>query len=253
MRLSKANLILALFTLLSYSKANQTTEFNCNYDANPTADFKVGTVTKGKEVLMCVHMLNYKVKMAFKLEVDVHTIVTGKHIYDLTSTGAVDFVVQFNGSEQFSQQIPYFRKEQSTVYPIHSMLIKTEAGVIKTVELEDISEGCASSNEVAEIQNFGYSFGSENKIPICKREVCQNNDDGLCDLKIFVSWIGTDASGNTMISNSERIVNFKKYNLPAMYTSISELNNNLGDTTKDKLDYSKIPSDVQARLSAIQS
>lgn len=59
-----AKYILATAILLSPAFANQTTEFNCNYDANPTADFKVGTVTKGREVLVCVHMLNYKVKLS---------------------------------------------------------------------------------------------------------------------------------------------------------------------------------------------
>ena len=226
-------------------------EFNCNMDSNPSADFKTTTVEKGSETLLCIHFLPYYIKMAFKLDVDTYTVLTGKHVYDVLTKKDVDIVVQLTGSEQFSQQIPYFRKADTLVFPIISILIYTENGIITKIELEDLKDACPENNIVPEVLALNLSFTQENKIPLCTQELCQDNTNGTCDIKVFVSWIGTDAKGNTMISNSERILNFAKYNLPAMYQSIKDMDNKTGNENKDTLNYNDIPEDVKARLEEI--
>jgi len=44
-----------------------------------------------------------------------------------------------------------------------------------------------------------------------------DNETGKCDLKIFVTWLGTDKNGLSLTSSSERLLNFEKYNLKDMY------------------------------------
>ena len=249
-RNSKKNILIVLIVLLNTYKITSF-EFNCNLDSNPSADFKSTKVQKGKETLLCIHFLPFYIKLAFKINVDEHTVVTGKSSYDIVSKKDVDIVVQLTGSEQFSQQIPYFRKEDTKVFPIISILIHTDEGLITKIELEDLKDGCPDNNIVQEVLDLNLSFTSVNEIPLCYSELCQNNDDGPCDIKVFVSWVGTDINGNTMISNSERILNFAKYNLPAMYESITKMDNNTGDDAKDNFNYNDIPEDVRSRLEEI--
>lgn len=51
-----------------------------------------------------------------------------------------------------------------------------------------------------------------------------DNDTGKCDLKIFVSWIGTDKGGTSLISASGKLSNFSNYNFSSMYSSIMDTN-----------------------------
>ena len=51
-----------------------------------------------------------------------------------------------------------------------------------------------------------------------------DNDTGKCDLKLFVSWIGTDKDGVSLISASGKLSNFANYNLSSMYDSIMSVN-----------------------------
>ena len=248
--------ILQTILLIAISSGNvlsqATINFNCNKDANPAADFKVGTVEKGAEVLVCVHMLPVLVKMSFYVEVDKYTLVTGRAIFDVMQSKDTDLVIQFNGSEQFSDQIPYNRKVTSKVYPVIALLVTTDMGVIKKIEMEDITAGCPDKKEKPDVLPLtSYIFYKELQHEICSKERCQDNKDGFCDFKIFIAWTGTDSKGNTMISTSERILNFSAYNLPAMYSSIELIDNNMGDPALDELSYNAIPEAVRTTLEDI--
>ena len=241
-----------LLSLLSYSSQTSVVTFNCNKDSNPAADFKVSTVEKGAQVLVCVHFLPVLVKMSFYVEVDKYTLITGKRIFDVLQTKDTDIVVQFTGSEQFSDQLPYNRKVTSKVYPIIALLVTTDMGVIKTIKMEDITAGCPDNKEKPDVLPLtDYIFYKELGSEICGMERCQDTKDGFCDFKIFIAWTGTDSKGNTMISTAERILNFEKYNLPAMYSSITIMDNNVGDASKDELDYNAIPETVRKTLEDI--
>ena len=243
-------LLLLLLPLLVSSET--VINFNCNKDSNPAADFKVGTVEKGAQVLMCIHFLPVLVKMSFYIEVDKYTLVTGKSIFDIMASKDTDMVLQFTGSEQFSDQLPYNRKITSMVYPIYAILVTTDMGVIKSIQMEDISAGCPDTKEKPDVLPLtDYIFYKELTSDICSKERCQDNKDGFCDPKFFIAWTGTDSKGETMISTGERILNFEKYNLPAMYSSIKLIDNNVGDATKDELSYNAIPEAVRTVMEDI--
>lgn len=76
------------------------------------------------------------------------------------------------------------------------------------------------------------------------------NATGMCDPKIFISWIGTDRSGNTLISASNKITNFKNYNMAGMFNSILEVNTNNNATPDDivRYDSAQIDTDVAKRI-----
>lgn len=71
----------------------------------------------------------------------------------------------------------------------------------------------------------------------------------MCDLKIFLSWIGTDKSGNSLISSSEKLTNFNNYNLPSMYESILKANTDpMVDDKAIKYDPGVINEDAKNRI-----
>lgn len=230
-------------------------EFNCDLPSNRDTELNESPVQKGTTELICLHFLPYYVKFSFKIEVDAFSVVSGKHVYEAfldenLDRRDIDIVVQLSGSTQYSQQIPYLRNEDKMVFPIISILIHTDNGVITKIELEDIKDACVENNIVPDILDMKLSISSDNKIPLCSQKFCKENENenGLCDIKVFVSWMGNDVKGNTMISHSSRINNFAKYNMSSMYNSILEMDNNMQKDASNNFNFEDIAEDVRTRL-----
>ncbi len=70
-------------------------------------------------------------------------------------------------------------------------------------------------------------FKNKNAEPfsLCPVDYCTSNEKGECDIKLFVSWQGTDSTGKNLISSGERFMNFENYNLVGMYDSIKLISN----------------------------
>ena len=229
-------------------------EFNCDMDSNQVSDkLKDPLVTKGFETLICIHFLPYFIKLSFKNTVDKFTVLTGKHVYNVLKKKDLDILIQVSGYKGFSQQIPYYREDDAAIFPIISIKIHTDYGRITNIELEDIKGICPDNNLVPEILPLNLTIGAENKIPLCSQDACKEdeNGDGKCDVKVFVSWVGTDSKGNTMISNAFSLLNFTKDNLKAVYKSVQNMDNNTGIEAKDNLNYQDIPEDVRKWLEDI--
>jgi len=108
------------------------------------------------------------------------------------------------------------------VYPVFSVIIVLNNGNLTQFILEDMTEACTGNATKEPILNFGYNVTAQNNYSYCPVPFCNitTNSDGLCDAKIFVSWMGTDNSGTSLISSSQRFMNFKNYNLAGMWQSI---------------------------------
>jgi hypothetical protein len=184
-------------------------------------------------------------------------MVTGKHLFDLFQDEVfdvddIDTVLQISGSQEFSQQIPYVRNTDRLVFPIISVMIFTEEGKITNIEVEDLKDACPENNIVPEVLPMGLSITNENKLPFCGIDFCEegenSNEMGLCDLKIFVTWSGTDSKGNLMVSSSNGLKMFAKSNLEDMYEIVKHMNNNMSKDHDNIYDFEKIPEDVRNRL-----
>ena len=184
-----------LLGLLLFVIPSSSTEFKCELETS--SSITIGSkIEKGSNSLLCVHFLPYNIKMSFNMQVDDYAMVSGKHIFDVISDGSlgskdVDIVLQLSGSSLFSQQIPFYRIAEKRVFSIVSILIHVKEGEISKIELEDLKDACPKDNTVPTVLPLEYSFTTENKVSLCGQDACTDNANGLCDLKVFVSWIGT--------------------------------------------------------------
>jgi hypothetical protein len=252
---TKTNILAYLVLGLCLISSSFSAEFNCNFNSAGDSDFNEHLVTKGTEELLCIHFLPYYVKFSFRVGVDSFAAVSGKHLYDLFQDEVfdvddIDIVLQISGSSEISQQIPYIRNMDKLTFPLISIMIHTDEGKITHIEVEDLKEACPENNIVPEVLPMGLSITSANKIPFCGQEFCEEdeNESGLCDLKVFVTWEGTDKKGNLMVSSSNRLKQFARNNLKAMYGTVKHMSNNFTKETDNIYDYEKIPEDVRNRL-----
>lgn len=237
-----------IFVLLSISQIFCDASFTCN---TPTS----GALTQdpilaqGDTTILCVHFIPFKVKIGFQVEVDKFAVLTIRHIFHVMASKDTDLAIQLANSENLSNQIPYVRTSATQVYPVINLLITLDKGKISSIALEDFSSACAEP-VIPEIINQGNSFASENTVKNCPVAFCQGaeSDTGKCDFKIFLSWTGSDKDDNGLISSSERLSNFKNYNLEGIFNSILEIDSNTVAGTVDPYSYSSISADVQERL-----
>lgn len=113
------------------------------------------------------------------------------------------------------------RQAKQVIYPVVSLIIVMNNGNVTNYTLEDMTEACPGNATVEPILNMWLN-ATQNSLAECPLPYCNstNNTDGICDPKIFVSWLGTDSGGVNLISSSQRFMNFKNYNLAGMWQSI---------------------------------
>lgn len=107
------------------------------------------------------------------------------------------------------------------IYPVVSLIIVMNNGNVTDYILEDMTEACTGNATVEPILDMWFN-ATQNDLAACPLPACNNtnNSDGICDPKIFVSWLGTDNGNTNLISSSQRFMNFKNYNLAGMWQSI---------------------------------
>lgn len=120
-------------------------------------------------------------------------------------------------------------------------------------EIEDLSGACDSPSAEEPLAGYTYAFIDRTKKPKnCAITDCTSavNATGKCDPKIFISWIGTDRDGNTLISASNKLTNFYKYNMAGMFESILNVNtnNNADPDTPIRYDSTQVDADVITRI-----
>lgn len=234
--------------MLAFSAAVRGQTFVCNTPTSGAMSEET-ILSIGDTTLLCVHFLPFKVKIGFNVGVDKFSSLTTRHVYEVMSTKDTDIAIQLSNSNQLSNQIPYIRFSSSQVYPVINILVTLDQGKVVSVTLEDISDAC-DQPMAAEILNLGNSFAFANTVNNCPVSPCQDaeNSVGKCDFKIFVSWIGTDKNGTGLISASERLTNFKNYNMNKIFDNLLNMDTNVKKGTNDAFDPNSIPNDVKDRL-----
>lgn len=97
-----------------------------------------------------------------------------------------------------------------------------DKGNVTNFILEDMKEACSGNATVEPILDMKFPNMTQNPYSYCPLAACNstNNSEGICDPKVFVSWMGTDNANVNLISSSQRFMNFKNYNLAGMWDSI---------------------------------
>lgn len=196
-------------------------------------------------------MLPQGVKTAFELTIDEMTGLTVRRSYEAIKTNDADFVVQVQNSSILSNMVPYFRKKDSKniVYGVASFIILLDKGIIKEIVSEDLGAACSNSEAPSFVGGF-YNAIAQTEKKVCPYE-CNSgdNDTGKCDLKVFVSWIGTDKNGVSLISSSGKLSNFANFNLQSMYDNIMAFNTDpMVDDKAIKFDPNVIDEDAYQRM-----
>ena len=129
-----------------------------------------------------------------------------------------------------------------------SVVIRLEKGKVESIIVEDLQEACSETAKVEPILKANFGNSTENAAKLCPADACANNEDGACDFKLFVSWIGTDKNNNNLVSSGERFMNFKNYNLSSLYDSFMKVSNRENTASTDAYDAKSVSTDVLNRV-----
>ena len=115
--------------------------------------------------------------------------------------------------------------------------------------VEALDSACPDTSKVEAITAADFPNTTANTIALCPADLCDaTKKEGECDVKVFISWLGTDKNSNNLISSGERFMNFKNYNLSGMYQSILAISNRESQDVADAYDQNAISADVKARV-----
>ena len=106
------------------------------------------------------------------------------------------------------------RVDSKLVYPILSTHFIVE-------NTKSLCPTTAKQEPILRLNDFNVTVQNNNSycsVPFCSNSTA--NDNGLCDLKVFVSWLGTDKDGTTLTSSSSRWTALQDYNFPGLYDSL---------------------------------
>lgn len=135
------------------------------------------------------------------------------------------------------------------VYPITSITIHLDEGKIKKIESDGLGSACGGGENPTRVGGT-YSFIENKDVSLCPYTCTTgDNDTGKCDPKIFITWIGTDKEGSSLISSGQKLTKFENYNLEDMYSSILKVNTDpMVDDKAIRYDPNLLDADVNNRI-----
>lgn len=104
----------------------------------------------------------------------------------------------------------------TSVFPLFSLVIEFTDGNVTDLIWDN---GCWSGSTLCYDYIAGAYDDSNNYVESCGT----GNESSNCDPKIYVSFIGSDASGNYMESAGKRISQFRQYSVGEIYSSSKSL------------------------------
>ena len=127
------------------------------------------------------------------------------------------------------------------------MIVVLNKGNVTQFIIEDTSSLCPTNTTREPVIDMGFNVVAQNNASNCPLPFCADsnaNADGLCDAKFFIAWMGTDASGASLISSSSRWMALKDYNFPDLYSSLILVSNRASSTDTYLGDLTELDADV---------
>lgn len=183
---------------------------------------KAGLI-QGKPIFICVHMVYYRNNgtvvqtYAFNATTDKFSAFKVNNLSTTLAkeTTPVSAIVQVANSNITLElvniwiiQLLFNPSIEGGIYrSLLSFVVNIDGGAVTA--LTDDTAGCDScdtsnkcnTNTASKCYNVGSSYAGS-------------------DPRLFISWIGTDASGNHMLSHTKRLSRFTQYSIGSIYSSV---------------------------------
>ena len=109
-----------------------------------------------------------------------------------------------------------------------NLIIQLDGGAISGYIWDTGCLGCESSSTSVCLNSASFSWKDgantfTKSDSYCAVNACSDSNLSLCDLKLFVSWVGTDSNNKYMESAAYRISNFKQQNIEQIYQSMANM------------------------------
>mmetsp|Transcript_31489 Transcript_31489/g.83968 ORF Transcript_31489/g.83968 Transcript_31489/m.83968 type:complete len:252 (-) Transcript_31489:246-1001(-) len=239
-------LAIAVAVCLSVSETvNSTTTAVQQIDNHtaPACDFgQQSNFVVGDSIHICVFLATSPPKkMVFRIKVDEHASLVlrdaaqfsasdddGLHVWMSASGDEPMYPLDCEGSDSREHLVScpqIFSMADSSVIVL-SAVINMADGNIQNFVWDDSCVGCASSSCLygsKRLDNRTFVGGDAlHANGVCSKISCLSQDTD-CDLKLFLTWAGTDADGNNALSASTRLSRFSGTSLTSALDSISSL------------------------------
>jgi len=237
MRLQTCGLfyILGMLDFLETVVANPV----CNHGDQPP-------VSLGDPIILCVFVsLQPPRKMIFRVKVEqnaklllsgsqkaalanrsspLHTWVTASQsspANPLDCSNSLD-----TQSRSHAASCPMVYANPNYVVQFLNLVINLRDGLISSFAWDNGCQGCGPSNCMASSQTLDMANGKASDAKLsqgaCGQEVSRCTDGSpTCDLKIFVTWAGTDKNGRNALSAGMRLSKFTGSTLSSLYDTMS--------------------------------
>jgi hypothetical protein len=104
----------------------------------------------------------------------------------------------------YSKFAPYTKEQYVGI--VFSIVVSLESGKVKKIQWDNFCDICSDK------------CVKWKKEEVCAEKFCKGGKEKDCDPRIYVTWIGTDANDENLLSASYRISQFRKYSIYSMYS-----------------------------------
>lgn len=133
---------------------------------------------------------------------------------------------QIADSTVLSPPALYLSQNDSKVVPALNLVIQVTSGKISGFIWDTGCLGCATTDTCLSGRTLNYKDSSQSYTwtdSYCSINYCSTTDTDPCDLRIFVTWVGTDSNNKYLESAGYRLSNFENQNIAAIWASMKTL------------------------------
>lgn len=222
------NIISSIISLLLIFPSLSSVDYAC---IDPSQKENVKYLI-GDRARMCLFFMPSRLKMVYELKIDEPQILSAQLVWKFFEPLNIDLFSQIGGTNKYSPITPLYRDSSTYAYPLMLYTITLHKGLVIDIAKEDITEFCPDS--VSEVKNIRYT--SDIRLPFSFKDrkkkgnychiKCNENEygeKGKCDPMVLVTWKGTDADGELLLSNFDSVVTYDTYNKTRVLDLIQKL------------------------------
>lgn len=218
------------------------------YDHNPACNLgSLGPLAIGDSITFCVFLSTAKSKkMVFRIKVDDYSEMLLQNSSDVSlrnqtppiytwvtaSMSQVALPLDCSNPTDMSQRssvasCPQVYADSNNLAQMLSLVVNMQNGLVSSFAWDNNCMGCGSSSCMYSRSGFNLTsrqaIGDTFSEGTCgqSRDNCMSNSLS-CDLKIFVTWAGTDMQNQHLVSAGLRLSQFTGYTLTSLYDSMNQ-------------------------------